>query len=53
MAAAFRRVPTDVFQVESDIAAKVVDSLGVALAAKQEKSLADARHQTSQRTTYT
>jgi len=33
---------TDVFQVQSEIAAKVVDSLGVALAAKQEKSLADA-----------
>ena len=33
---------TDVFQVQSDIAAKVVDSLGVALAEKQEKKLADA-----------
>jgi TolB-like protein/tetratricopeptide (TPR) repeat protein len=33
---------TDVFQVQSDIAAKVVDSLGVALAEKQEKSLAGA-----------
>ena len=32
---------TDVFQVQSDIAAKVVDSLGVALAEKQEKKLAD------------
>ncbi len=33
---------TDVFQVQSDIAAKVVDSLGVALAEKQEKTLTDA-----------
>ena len=33
---------TDVFQVQSDIAAKVVDSLGVALAEKQEKKLTDA-----------
>jgi eukaryotic-like serine/threonine-protein kinase len=33
---------TDVFQVQSDIAAKVVDSLGVALAEKQQKSLAGA-----------
>jgi TolB-like protein len=33
---------TDVFQVQSDIAAKVVDALGVALAEKQEKRLADA-----------
>jgi len=33
---------TDVFQVQSDIAAKVVDSLGVALAEKQEKKLAAA-----------
>ena len=33
---------TDVFQVQSDIAAKVVDALGVALAEKQEKKLADA-----------
>ncbi len=33
---------TDVFQVQSDIAAKVVDSLGVALAETQEKSLAAA-----------
>jgi TolB-like protein/Flp pilus assembly protein TadD len=33
---------TDVFHVQSDIAAKVVDSLGVALAEKQEKLLADA-----------
>jgi tetratricopeptide (TPR) repeat protein len=31
-----------VFQVQSDIAAKVVDSLGVALAEKQEKKLASA-----------
>ncbi|HTR02287.1 MAG TPA: protein kinase [Thermoanaerobaculia bacterium] len=30
---------TDVFQVQSDIAAKVVQSLGVALAAKEEKRL--------------
>jgi len=33
---------TDVFQVQSDVAAKVVDALGVALAEKQEKKLADA-----------
>ena len=33
---------TDVFQVQSDVAAKVVDALGVALAEKQEKSLASA-----------
>ena len=33
---------TDVFQVQSDIAAKVVDALGVALAEKQEKNLAAA-----------
>jgi eukaryotic-like serine/threonine-protein kinase len=33
---------TDVFQVQSDIASKVVDSLGVALAEKQEKKLTDA-----------
>ena len=33
---------TDVFQVQSDIASKVVDSLGVALADKQEKKLTDA-----------
>ena len=33
---------TDVFQVQSDVAAKVVDALGVALAEKQEKNLADA-----------
>jgi TolB-like protein/tetratricopeptide (TPR) repeat protein len=33
---------TDVFQVQSDIASKVVDSLGVALAEKQERSLASA-----------
>ena len=33
---------TDVFQVQSDIAARVVDALGVALAEKQEKKLADA-----------
>ena len=33
---------TDVFQVQSDIAVKVVDALGVALAEKQEKNLTDA-----------
>jgi len=33
---------TDVFQVQSDIAARVVDALGVALAEKQEKKLSDA-----------
>jgi serine/threonine-protein kinase len=33
---------TDVFQVQSDIAAKVVDAIGVALADKQQKSLAGA-----------
>ena len=33
---------TDVFQVQSEIAAKVVDALGVALAEKQEQRLADA-----------
>jgi eukaryotic-like serine/threonine-protein kinase len=33
---------TDVFQVQSDIAAKVVNALGVALAEKQERNLADA-----------
>ena len=33
---------TDVFQVQSDIATKVVDSLGVALGDKQEKKLTDA-----------
>ena len=33
---------TDVFQVQSDVAAKVVDALGVALAEKQEKNLASA-----------
>ena len=45
---------TDVFQVQSDIAAKVVDSLGVALAEKQEKSLVDgARRRTWPHTTPT
>ena len=43
---------TDVFQVQSDIAAKVVDSLGVALAEKQEKiARRRARPRTSPRTT--
>jgi eukaryotic-like serine/threonine-protein kinase len=33
---------TDVFQVQADIAAKVVDALGIALAEKQEKNLKNA-----------
>ncbi|HEX4440062.1 MAG TPA: protein kinase [Thermoanaerobaculia bacterium] len=33
---------TDVFQVQSDIAAKVVDALGIALADRQEKNLTNA-----------
>jgi TolB-like protein/tetratricopeptide (TPR) repeat protein len=33
---------TDVFQVQSDIASKVVDALGVALAEKQQKNLSNA-----------
>ena len=42
---------TDVFQVQSDIAAKVAESLGVALAAGEESGSPRSRHETSRPTT--